>query len=56
MKPTRTYVMTKSTKRMLAKYLDPHRYGSIKTAMIQAELASLVQVRTRTKDKEPSND
>lgn len=54
MKPTSAFKMKKSTKRLLANYLDPHLRGRMKRLMIQAQLAEEEANRQplKMKDKE----
>lgn len=51
MKPGSNFKMPKSTKRMLATYIDPHKRGMIKRHMIQAHLAASVIVKHDKNDK-----
>lgn len=44
-KPTSNYKMPKPFKMLLANKLDPHARGEFKRALIQADLASKVQVK-----------
>ena len=53
-KPTRTYNMSKTTKRMLAT-LQGQRRHDVKPLMIDAEIQSKIQVRNRDRNKD-AND
>jgi hypothetical protein len=57
MKTDKNFRLHQSTKRMLAGILDAHDSGSIKRAMIRAQLASEQQQRRRAAPRsEASND
>lgn len=45
MKPTSTFKLSKSVKRVIAAYADPQMQNTIKRMGIQAELAAAVQPR-----------
>jgi len=51
LKPSKTFVLSKSTKRMLANFVNPHERGAWKRAMIDAELASKVVIKPEKKDR-----
>lgn len=54
-KPTAAFKLDQQAKRTMANYLDPHKRGAYKRAMIEAQLASLIQprvVKLKTKDAE----
>lgn len=38
MKPTSSFKMSSQTKRYLSRFIDPHKRGEFKRAMIQAQL------------------
>ena len=51
MKPTSSFRLSKTTKRRLARFPDPHVRGRMKRGMIDAELsASMASKRTRSDD------
>ena len=53
LKPTAAFKLDQQSKRTMATYLDPHKRGEYKRAMIEAQLASLLQPKVvKTKDKE----
>jgi hypothetical protein len=52
MKPGKTFILSKQTKRFMCSILDPVERHAYKRAMIQAQLASEVAPRS----KERSND
>ena len=54
MKPTSTFKMKKQTKMRAASFIDPHKRGEYKRAMIQAQLAEEEAARQplSRKDKE----
>ena len=45
--PTKTYKMSKQTKRFMCTIINPIERGEYKRAMIQAELASQVVVKSK---------
>jgi hypothetical protein len=51
MKPGKTFVLSKQTKRFMCTIIDPVERHAFKRAMIQAELAAAVVPRSN-KDKE----
>jgi len=53
LKPTSNYKMTKRTKRMLCTTTDKNLRDSIKSCMIQAELASAIVVRSTKGERTP---
>jgi hypothetical protein len=57
LKPTASYRMTKQSKRLLAtsSMINSHVRGEHKRAIIQAELAALIQPK-REKRKEPAGE
>ena len=57
LKPTASYRMSKQSKRLLAtsRMIDPHVRGAHKRAVIQAELAALIQPK-REKRKESAGE
>jgi hypothetical protein len=54
LKPTANYKMSKSGKRALAQYIDPHERGSAKRAIIDAELSAAQAPKREPKSKKPS--
>lgn len=50
LKPTKTYKMSSTTKRMLASIIDPQERGIQKRLMIQAELAAALAPRREKKN------
>jgi hypothetical protein len=50
MKPSKTFKLSKTTKRRMATIADPHERHAYKNMMIQAELAAGVSLRP-AKDK-----
>jgi hypothetical protein len=55
LKPTAAFKLDQQSKRTMATFIDPHKCGEYKRAMIEAQLASLIQpkvVKTRKEDKE----
>ena len=50
-KPTKTFKLSKTTKRRMATILDPVERHAYKNAMIQAQLASEQVVRHKEKNK-----
>lgn len=54
MKPTSNFKMKKQTKRVAANFIDPHKRGEYKRAMIRAQLAEEEAARQPLgrKDKE----
>jgi hypothetical protein len=50
LKPTKTYKMSSTTKRMLASIIDPHERGIQKRLMIQAELHAAIAPRREKKN------
>jgi hypothetical protein len=54
MKPGKTFNLSKQTKRFMATIVDAEQRNAYKRAMIQAQLASEVVVKTRDRnDKRP---
>ena len=51
MKPGKTFNLRKPTKTMLASIVDPVKRSEWKRAMIQAQLASEVVIKTPTRDR-----
>lgn len=51
MKPTQTFKMTKTNKRMIASIVDPVLRSNYKANMIQAQLYSEVKIESK-KDKQ----
>lgn len=58
LKPTSSFKLAKSSKRLLAKILSPQQRSSFKKSMIEAQLAEAIQPRvlkSRNQDKETDN-
>ena len=53
MKPGKTFNLSKQTKRFMATFVNAEQRNAFKRAMIQAELAAAVVVKTRDRN---SND
>jgi hypothetical protein len=51
-KPTAAFKLDQQAKRTMANYLNPHKRGAYKRAMIEAQLASLIQPRVVKSKKE----
>jgi hypothetical protein len=55
LKPTAAFKLNQQSKRIMATFIDPHKCGEYKRAMIEAQLASLIQpkvVKTKREEKE----
>ena len=48
--PGKTFKLSKTTKRMLANFVDPHKRGDWKRMMIQAEMAAAIVPKTTRSD------
>jgi len=46
LKPGKTFNLSKSSKRILAQFVDPHARGQWKRMMIDAELSAAIVVKT----------
>jgi hypothetical protein len=44
--PGKTFNLSKSSKRMLAQFVDPHQRGAWKRMMIDAELSAAIVIKT----------
>ena len=53
LKPTATYKMRSTTKRMLANEVNPAKRSDLKHMMIQAELASAIRVKEKKNRNDP---
>lgn len=51
-KPTASYRMSKTAKRMLATIVDPQIRGALKQSVIQAELAAAIRPKASKENKE----
>lgn len=56
LKPTAAFKLDQQSKRTMATYLDPHKRGQYKRAMIEAQIASLIQPKIVKNRKEQSGD
>jgi len=56
LKPTSAFKLNQQSKRTMANYLDPHKRGEYKRAMIQAELSEAIQPRKEKTKKEPQGE
>ena len=50
LKPGKTYNMSKSSKRVLAQFVDPHARGQWKKMLIDAELSAAIVIKTPKDD------
>jgi hypothetical protein len=51
LKPGKTFVLSKQTKRFMATFVNAEQRNAFKRAMIQAELASGIVVKSAPRDK-----
>ena len=51
MKPGKTFKLSKQTKRFMCTIVDPVARNDFKRAMIQAELAAAIVIKTAPRDK-----
>lgn len=56
MKPTSSFKMPKTVKRMLATITDRHEYGQVKRGFISAVLASNIKVKSSKEDRNKEVD
>lgn len=54
LKPTAAFKLNQQSKRIMATYLDPHKKGAYKRAMIEAQLESLIQPKREKSKRETS--
>ena len=51
MKTNSHFKLSKATKRILARILDPHLYGQVKRGFIKAQAASEIKIKPNREDK-----
>ena len=51
LKPGKTFNLSKTSKRILAQFTDPHARGQWKRMMIDAELSAAIVIKTPSRDK-----
>ena len=54
LKPTASFKLSRQTKRFMCTILDPEQRNAFKRAMIQAELAALIQPKREKKTRLPN--
>jgi hypothetical protein len=54
LKPTASFKLSKQSKRFMCTILDPEQRNAFKRAMIQAELAALIQPKREKKPRLPN--
>jgi hypothetical protein len=54
LKPTASFKLSKQSKRFMCTILDPEQRNAFKRAMIQAELAALIQPKREKKTRFPN--
>ncbi len=52
-KATSSFKLSKTSKRLIATHIDPHKRGEAKKAFIEAELYAAIQPRISKNRKEP---
>jgi len=53
LKPGKTFNLSKSSKRILAQFTDPHARGQWKRMMIDAELSAAIVIKPEKRDRKP---
>jgi len=55
LKPGKTFNLSKSSKRILAQFVDPNARGQWKRMMIDAELSAAIVIKPEKRDRKPNS-